>query len=807
MKKRFIKTHYSLKINLIMKPIILGFVVCSLCLLTNRAYSQTTLGNITTSSSSCSFSTIVCEGDTVQFTPSNTTDFTNFKWYFNSVSGANEITGINTSQHVVYVNGSTIRIVYPGGRYIMTGEYSTPSGCSAQNDTFDINFNPKPAANPASMTVCESTAGSGQAIFDLTTLNATVKGGATDVTLTYHATLAEAQSGSNALNMSSYTSVATTIYARVTNIATNCYNTSAISLNIYTKPVIADASTTICNGATVDLTSLITSYATYSNPVWALTTAGGTAVSTPTAVTPSVTTTYVLVAENGSGCKDTANVVVTVNPKPVIADASTTICDGTTIDLTSLITSYATYSNPVWALTTAGGTAVSTPTAVTPSVTTTYVLVAENGSGCKDTANVVVTVNPKPVIADASTTICNGATVDLTSLITSYATYSNPVWALTTAGGTAVSTPSAVTPSVTTTYVLVAENGSGCKDTANVVVTVNPKPVIADASTTICNGATVDLTSLITSYGSYSNPVWALTTAGGTAVSTPTAVTPSVTTTYVLVAENGSGCKDTANVVVTVNPKPVIADASTTICDGTTVDLTSLITSYASYSNPVWALTTAGGTAVSTPTAVTPSVTTTYVLVAENGSGCKDTANVVVTVNPKPVIADASTTICDGTTVDLTSLITSYATYSNPVWTIGTVSGSVVTAPTLVTTSSTMTFVLVAENGSGCKDTANVLVTVNPKPNFTLAKPVACPGTSEDVVIMNLTGAVAATSTYKVDAGVYAAYPSPANITGLSVGNHTITVKNTEGCETAKPITINAVAPKICLPVTVTRIN
>ena len=31
-----------------------------------------------------------------------------------------------------------------------------------------------------------------------------------------------------------------------------------------------------------------------------------------------------------------------------------------------------------------------------------------------------------------------------------------------------------------------------------------------------------------------------------------------------------------------------------------------------------------------------PAATTTYVLVAQNAAGCKDTANVVVTVNPKP---------------------------------------------------------------------------------------------------------------------------------------------------------------------------
>jgi hypothetical protein len=176
-----------------------------------------------------------------------------------------------------------------------------------------------------------------------------------------------------------------------------------------------------------------------------------------------------------------------------------------------------------------------------------------------------------------------------------------------------------------------------------------------------------------------------------------------------------------------------------------------------------------------------------------------------VTVNPKPVIADAATTICNGASVDLTGLITNYASYSSPVWTLTTVGGTAVTTPTSVSPSVTTTYVLVAQNGSGCKDTADVVVTVNPKPDFTLVKPTACPGTSEEVNITNLTNALVASAQYKIDAGAYAAYPSPATLTGLTVGNHTITVKNVEGCETGKGITINAVPAKICLPVTVTR--
>jgi hypothetical protein len=100
---------------------------------------------------------------------------------------------------------------------------------------------------------------------------------------------------------------------------------------------------------------------------------------------------------------------------------------------------------------------------------------------------------------------------------------------------------------------------------------VNAKPLIADGSATICAGASVDLTSKITGYASLLNRVWTVSTVGGTAVSTPTSVAPSTNTTYVLVAENAAGCKDTANVVVTVTAKPAVGNivATQATCTGT----------------------------------------------------------------------------------------------------------------------------------------------------------------------------------------------------------------------------------------------
>jgi hypothetical protein len=94
-------------------------------------------------------------------------------------------------------------------------------------------------------------------------------------------------------------------------------------------------------------------------------------------------------------------------------------------------------------------------------------------------------------------------------------------------------------------------------------------------------------------------------------------------------------------------------------------------------------------------------------------------------------------------------------------------------------------------------------VTVSVYPDFTLVKPAACPGTSEDVQIINLTGATASTAMLQVDSSPYIAYPSPAVLLGLSTGLHDISVKNVSGCITTKSITINTITSKVCSPISI----
>jgi hypothetical protein len=394
------------------KIVILFVLACSL--LTSV---KAQVGSITTTSTTCKLTIESCEGDTLTLTPQDQATYANYKWYYGSVAPANEINAGNAAASNLdatnfAANFPTIKVVDNGGTYILTAEYASPSGCATKNDTFELNFTPRPVANNAILAQCEKIGGSGMADFLLTDADATVTGSASGVAVTYHATLADARNDANALS-SPHTSNASILYVRVENTTTGCYRTSTLTLNVNTKPSIADAATTICNGTTLDLTTQILGYGLLANPVWTLTTVTGTPVTTPTAVSPTTTTTYILVEENGSGCRDTAQVLVNVNYPPVIADVAISICENATLDLTAEITNYNSYVNPVWSLTVAGGTVVPMPTAVTPSTTTTYILIAEIGTSCNDTAHVVVTVNSNPDFTLSKPVACPGTTEEV----------------------------------------------------------------------------------------------------------------------------------------------------------------------------------------------------------------------------------------------------------------------------------------------------------------------------------------------------------------------------------------------------------
>ena len=436
----------------------------------------------------------------------------------------------------------------------------------------------------------------------------------------------------------------------------------------------AGTDTTICNGDSVTLSGSGGGFYQWS---------GGISSSSQTVtVSPSITTNYLLVVTDSTGCQSLADTVtVFVNQYPVISfSGNISICIGDSTTLTAIGGSSFQWSG--------GGINATTATiTVAPTSTTTYFVTVSNGN-CSSMDSVTVIVNSVPVVSiTGNTIICAGDSTILTASGGSSFQWSGGGINATTASVT-------VSPASTTTYFVTVSNGS-CSATGSVTVTVNPVPVVSiTGNTIICAGDSTTLTA--TGGNSYQ---WS---GGGiNATTASVTVSPISTTTYSVTVSNGS-CSATGSVTVTVNSVPVVSiTGNTIICAGDSTTLTA--TGGNSYQ---WS---GGGINATTATiTVSPTSTTTYSVTVSDGN-CSATGSVTVTVNSVPVVSiTGNTIICAGDSTTLT------ASGGNSFqWSGGGINNT--TFSVTVSPTATTTYFVTVSNGS-CSATGSVTVTVNSVP-------------------------------------------------------------------------------------------
>ena len=504
----------------------------------------------------------------------------------------------------------------------------------------------------------------------------------------------------------------TTTYMVTGTSATGCTATSTVTVSVNAQPVITVAgTTTICAGGSTTLTASGANSFTWS-PAATLSAANTATVT----ATPSTTTTYTVTGTSGVGCTATTTVTVTVNPLPTVsAGTNAAVCAGACTTLHA--TGATTY---VWSPAATLSASTSANPVACPTATTTYTVTGANANGCSNTSSVIVTVNPLPVVsAGSNTSICPGGNAQLQATgATSY------VWFPATGlSSTTIANPVA-SPSVTTTYTVTGTNAAGCTATSTVTVSVNAQPTITVSGiTAICAGGSTTLTAAGANAFTWSPATGLSSTTTATVTANPTA-----TTTYTVTGTSGVGCTGTTTVTVTVNPLPTVsAGPNVSICAGAS---TTLNASGAS----TYAWTPAGSLSAATGATVTasPAATTTYTLTGTNSAtGCSNTASVIVTVNPLPVVsAGSNTSICPGGSAQLQA--TGAVSY---VWSPATGLSATNIANPVASPASTTTYTVTGTNSFGCTATSTVTVSVNAQPTIVvLGTTSICQGTSTTLI-------------------------------------------------------------------------
>jgi gliding motility-associated-like protein len=551
------------------------------------------------------------------------------------------------------------------------------------------------------------------------------------------------------------------------------------------------------------------------------------------------------ITPSANGCTGTPfTYTVTVNPTPSITSAATgAICSGQ--PLSYAINSTVSGTSYTWSRAAVAGisnAAVSGQTGnpiaetllntSTNVVNVTYSIVASFGGCAAAPFSYTVTVTPAPSVNSApAATVCSGAAQSYT--ITSTVTGTSFTWSRAAVAGISNAAVSNVSGNsitealvntsnapVAVTYVI-NTSANGCPGAAfNYTVTVNPVADVNSAATgTVCSGTAQAYTigSSVTgatfawsraAVSGISNP--AVTNGSGNSItealvnttSAPIAVTYNITPSF-------GGCAGTAaTYTVTVYPTAKVTSAATaTVCSNSlfSYSIGSAVSgvtyswsraAVAGISNA--AVSGASGSPISETLANTTNaaVNVTYVIIP-SANGCAGTPfNLVVTVNPIPVITSAAAvTVCSSNALGYA--ITSNVAGASFAWSRAAVSGisnaavsgqaSPTITETLVNTTDNpivVTYSITPATGSCTGVPFTVDVTVNPKPraSFTPTLASACvngPVTFNSVVSPN----VATYSWNYGDGSVRGTDASPAhqyNVGGTF--NVSLTVTTAAGC-------------------------
>jgi gliding motility-associated-like protein len=183
-------------------------------------------------------------------------------------------------------------------------------------------------------------------------------------------------------------------------------------------------------------------------------------------------------------------------------------------------------------------------------------------------------------------------------------------------------------PTSQTTYTVVGTDGNGCKNSDTVTVFTKTKTTsIIDTGGQICQG---DFIQLRDSAGGNASYTWIPATGLSDNHSYHPIASPSTTTKYIVIAQQGSCIPDTESVTVIVHPKPIInLGPDQTIIAGNSAQLDATGTYISKYSwHP------AGTLSCDTcynPLA-TPAMTTKYTVDATSDYGCEDSAHITIYV-------------------------------------------------------------------------------------------------------------------------------------------------------------------------------
>ncbi|MFH2140804.1 MAG: gliding motility-associated C-terminal domain-containing protein [Bacteroidota bacterium] len=503
---------------------------------------------------------------------------------------------------------------------------------------------------------------------------------------------------------------------------------------------------TICSGDTVQLNA---TYMPTVSFIWSPMTNIDNVLSMTPNVFPPTSTTYNFTYIDVCGLIRSDSIHINVNPLPVVnLGTDTSICINELLQLDAQNPG----SNYLWS------PGSDTTQTIDVGTADTYSVIITDLNGCIYNDSIILSIDPLPVSSiSGNMNLCYGDTSTLTA-------YGGDEFLWSTGSTDSSIYVNPVADSIY--FVTVTNSVTGCSSTTTDTVfsIALPVPVIS-GNFVICM---FDTTTLIASGGDsyYWNTGYLFDSL---------TISPLTNTLYsVTVTDTMTTCSAVAEDTVYVNLLPVVSVfGDTAICFG---DSTQIIASGAD--NYLW-----NTGSIFDSIYVAPVIDSMFIVTGTNSStSCMNSDTLFIVVHELPVIGiSPDTAICEGNSVDL--FASGGFSYS---WSPVTgLTDPNISDPT-ATPEFTTTYIVTVTTVFSCIDSANVTVTVNDLPSFSLdGNNVSCNNFADGSVwVASVGGSTPYTYNWNITS-------TDSLITGLSGGTYSVTATNIYGCVNTASFYIN----------------
>ena len=514
------------------------------------------------------------------------------------------------------------------------------------------------------------------------------------------------------------------------------------------------------------------------------------------AALPKGTTQYTLSVTDSYGCIGSDTVTVYVNDRPTVElGPDIDLCPGTSTKLQPKVSGGAKPYTRTWRPTLGMSDPESLNPVVSPSVTSTYVLLVQDANGCAHRDSVTVTVLDPPIVdAGGDAVVCRGSATPIGGEATGgtppYSYSWQPARGLTAAD---IAQPEA-SPDKDTRYIVTVTDSKGCSVSDTVSMKVLP-PLIVNAgeNSVLCYGESLDLDGSVKGGKAPYQYMWSPAEIISDPVSSKTTASPTETSVIELTVTDASGCVARDTIVVTVRDRLVAEGGEAkTICAGTSIQIGKAATGGTPPYSYSWKPAKAVSDAKAASPEIAPTKTTTFVIEVTDANGCTaaDSVTIDVLEAPQPTLMkDAK--ICAGEGITIEASVKGGAAPYNYQWSPASGLSNPAALQPNATPGQTTTYVLQVTDGNGCVGRDTVEITVHPALSVATQNTVTiCAGETVELECTPQGGTEPYTFNWTPDKDISSNTAKSPNVRPSSTTTYTVTVTDENGCSAQASINV-----------------